>query len=102
MHHREENLAARAVGRVRAGHEMSMRHAGVTNAKAGQDHHSVGTVGWRTLSFNGRLNLGQLIAGSPAVSQGACQELRIAGRLKDRGIEGAVVRYRRADEDWPV
>ena len=62
-----ENVAARTTGRVGACQEMPMCESGVTNTKTGQDHLSMsGPLDGGTPSFDGGLNQGQLIAGSPA------------------------------------
>ena len=59
MQQRELNVAAQIAGRVGACHEMAVCEPGLTNMKSGP-------LGRGTQSFDGVLNQGQLIAGSPA------------------------------------
>ena len=69
-----------------------MRYQGVTKMKTGQDHLSVlGPLGGGTLSFEGGLNQGQLIA----------KTHRLLGRSKDRGLEGARIRACRLHHHIP-
>ena len=59
-------MAARTAGRVGVCHEMPMYEPGVTNAKAGQDHLSVwGLLGGGTPFFDGGLDQGQFMVGTP-------------------------------------
>ena len=60
-------MAARTAGRVGAYHKMPMCDPGVINTKVGQYHISVSVpLGGGAPSFDGGLNLAQLIAGSSA------------------------------------
>ena len=80
------NVAARTAGRVGACREMPMCEPGVANTKTGQDHLSVsGPLGGRAPFFDGGLNQGQLIAGSPAGVPAGLP--RLMDCLADRRIE---------------